>query len=235
MRERLCLSWAVAAVMSVGLWGCGSGDGGGPSDDAAPGGQIGGVHVVEGGCDEEKEDIGADDVSPLGFSARDALSALSGERSTPLAWSKGGSTAATVAAGELVAARFVRSTVADSGPGGAESTALAADCADHLQLDVPLAFSTEDGAFDESFAVTLRVPQVGEGRFFHRIDLDALQGSYEVTEVDPTEFREVFVDLSGALTGSAVSGTISGMAEDHPIGTGPEASVSAQPFSVADF
>ncbi|KYG04742.1 hypothetical protein BE21_44990 [Sorangium cellulosum] len=224
----------MAAVMSVGLWGCVSGDGGGPSDDAAPGGQIGGVHVEEGGCDEERVDIGADDVSPLGFSARDALSALSGERSAPLAWSKGGSATATVAAGELVAARFVRSTVADSGPGGAEP-ALAADCADHLQLDVPLAFSTEDGAFDESFAVTLRVPEVGAGRFFHRIDLDALQGSYEVTEVDPTEFREVFVYLSGELTGSAVSGTISGMAEDHPVGTGPEGSVSALPFSVADF
>ena len=101
----------------------------GPSDDAAPGGQIGGVHVEEGGCDEERVDIGVDDVSPLGFSAREALSALSGERSAPLAWSKGGSATATVAAGELVAARFVRSTVADSGPGGAESTAIAADCA----------------------------------------------------------------------------------------------------------
>ncbi|AGP36644.1 hypothetical protein SCE1572_20380 [Sorangium cellulosum So0157-2] len=256
----------MAAVMSVGLWGCVSGDGGGPSDDAAPGGQIGGVHVEEGGCDEERVDIGVDDVSPLGFSAREALSALSGERSAPLAWSKGGSATATVAAGELVAARFVRSTVATvatvdggvaagelvaarfvrstvatvatvakSGPGGAESTAIAADCADHLQLDVPLAFSTEDGAFDESFAVTLRVPQVGAGRFFHRIDLDALQGSYEVTEVDPTEFREIFVYLSGELTGSAVSGTISGIAESHPIGTGPDSSVSGQPFSVADF
>ncbi|WP_437947749.1 hypothetical protein WME98_44680 [Sorangium sp. So ce296] len=224
--------------MSVGLWGCVSGEGGGPSDDTAPGGQIGGVQVNEGGCDEVKEDIGADDVSPLGFSARDALSALSGERSAPLAWSQGGSTTATVAAGELVAARFVRSTVAkvaDSGPGGAESTAIAVDCADHLQLDVPLAFSTEDGAFDESFAVTLRVPQVGAGRFFHRIDLDALQGSYEVTEVDPTDFREVFVYLSGELTGSAVSGTISGIAETHPVGTGPDSSVSGQPFNVADF
>ncbi|WP_437728370.1 hypothetical protein [Sorangium sp. So ce861] len=224
--------------MSVGLWGCVSGDGGGPSDDAAPGGQIGGVQVAEGACDEEKEDIGADDVSPLGFSAREALSALSGERSAPLTWAKGGSTTVTVAAGELVAARFVRSTqakVANSGPGGAESTAIAADCADHLQLDVPLAFSTEDGAFDEAFGVTLRVWQVDAGRFFRRIDLDALQGSYEVTEVDPTEFREVVVSLSGELTGSAVSGTISGIAENPPSGTGPEADVSARPFNVADF
>ncbi|WP_437615701.1 hypothetical protein WMF20_19265 [Sorangium sp. So ce834] len=229
MSERRWLSLAFAAAASVGLFGCIDSAGGAPQ-----GGQIGGVQNAEDGCDEEKEDIGADDVSPLGFSAREALSALSGERSAPLAWAKGGSTTATVAAGELVAARFVRSTVAASEPGGAEP-ALAVDCADHLQLDVALAFSTEDGAFDESFAVTLRVPQVGAGRFFHRIDLDALQGSYEVTEVDPTEFREVVVYLSGELTGSAVSGTIHGIAESHPIGTGPDAVVSAQPFSVADF
>ncbi|XXX81605.1 hypothetical protein WMF30_22880 [Sorangium sp. So ce134] len=216
-------------MTSVGLFGCIDGDGGPPV-----GGQIGGVQVAEDGCDEEKEDIGADDVSPLGFSAREALSALSGERSAPLAWAKGGSTTATVAAGELVAARFVRSTVASGGPGGAEP-AIAVDCSDHLQIDVPLAFSTEDGAFDESFAVTLRVPRVDAGSFFHRIDLDALQGSYEVTEVDPAEFREVVVYLSGELTGSAVSGTIGGIAESHPTGTGPEASVSARPFNVADF
>ncbi|WP_437819886.1 hypothetical protein [Sorangium sp. So ce1078] len=229
MSERRWLSLAFAAATSVGLLGCGDGAGGGPQ-----GGQIGGVQVAEGACDEEKEDIGADDVSPLGFSAREALSAASGERSAPLTWAKGGSTTVTVSVGELAAARFVRSTVASGEPGGAEP-ALAADCADHLQIDVPLAFSTEDGAFDESFAVTLRVPQVDDARFYHRIDLSALQGSYEVTEVDPAQFREVVVSLSGTLSSSAVSGTISGIAENHPVGSGPEGSVSAQPFDVAEF
>ncbi|WP_437971279.1 hypothetical protein WMF04_19150 [Sorangium sp. So ce260] len=229
MSERRWLSLAFAAATGVGLLGCGDGAGG------PQGGQIGGVHVAEGACDEEKEDIGADDVSPLGFSAREALSAVSGERSAPLTWAKGGSTTVTVSVGELAAARFVRSTVASGGPGGAEPALAAGDCADHLQIDVPLAFSTEDGAFDESFAVTLRIRQVGDVSFYHRIDLSALQGSYEVTEVDPAEFREVTVSLSGTLSSSAVSGEISGMAENHPIGSGPEGSVSAQPFDVAEF
>ncbi|WP_437593611.1 hypothetical protein [Sorangium sp. So ce1000] len=229
MGERRWLSLAFAAVAGVGLLGCGDGAGGGPQ-----GGQIGGVHGAEGGCDEEKEDIGADDVSPLGFSARAALTAVSGERSAPLTWAKGGSTTATLSVGELVAARFVRSTVAEGDPSGAEP-ALAADCSDHLQIDVPLAFSTEDGAFDESFAVTLRVPRVDAASFFYKIDLAALQGSYEVTEVDPAEFKEVIVYLSGALSGDAVSGTISGVAESYPTGSGPDGSVSAQQFGVAQF
>lgn len=229
MSERRWLTLALAVVTSVGLFGCGDAAGGGPQ-----GGQIGGVQNAEGGCDEEKEDIGADDVSPLGFSAREALSAVSGDRSAPLTWAKGGSTTATVSVGELVAARFVRSTVASSGPGGAEST-LALDCSDHLQIDVPLAFATEDGAFDESFAVTLRVPQVDAASFYHRIDLSALQGSYEVTEVDPAEFKQVIVYLSGALSSSAVSGAINGVAETHPVGSGPDGSASARPFDVANF
>jgi hypothetical protein len=229
MRERRWLSWVVAAATSVGLFGCVDGAGGGPQ-----GGQIGGVHGAEGGCDEEKEDIGADDVSALGFSAREALTAISGERSVPLTWAKGGSTTATVSVGELVAARFVRSTVAEGDSSGAEP-ALAADCSDHLQIDVPLAFSTADGAFDESFAVTLRVPRVDAASFFYKIDLSALQGSYEVTEVDPAEFKAVTVYLSGALSSGAVSGTISGIAESHPTGSGPDASVSARQFGVAQF
>ncbi|WP_437944286.1 hypothetical protein WMF27_16830 [Sorangium sp. So ce281] len=229
MRERRWLSWVIVAATSVGLFGCVDGAGSGPQ-----GGQIGGVHGSEGGCDEEKEDIGADDVSPLGFSAREALTAISGERSVPLTWAKGGSTTATVSVGELVAARFVRSTVAEGDSSGAEP-ALAVDCSDHLQIDVPLAFSTEDGAFDESFAVTLRVPRVDAASFFYKIDLSALQGSYEVTEVDPAEFKAVTVYLSGALSSGAVSGTISGVAESHPTGSGPDALVSAQPFGVAQF
>ncbi|WP_437872753.1 hypothetical protein [Sorangium sp. So ce363] len=116
------------------------------------------------GATRSKEDIGADDVSPLGFSARAALTAISGERSVPLTWAKGGSTTATVSVGELVAARFVRSTVAKGDSSGAEP-ALAVDCSDHLQIDVPLAFSTEDGAFDESFAGSVSGQPFGVAQF----------------------------------------------------------------------
>ncbi|MGK3994281.1 hypothetical protein [Sorangium sp. So ce1024] len=230
MRKWGWLSFAFLAVTGAGLFGCIDAAGGGPQ-----GGQIGGVHGSEGGCDEVAEDIGADVASPLGFSANDVIAALSGERSAPLTWAKGGSTTATVALGELVSARFVRSTLGEgSGPGGAEP-ALALECSDYLKIEVPLAFSTEDGAFDETFTVALRATQVDAASFYHRLDLDALEGSYEVTEVDPAEFREVTVYLSGTLSSSAVTGRISGTAESHPSGSGPDATVSARLFDVAEF
>lgn len=227
MSERGWLSWAVAAVMSAGLFGCG---GGSPQS-----GQIGGVQVSEGACHEEAEAIAADAETALGFSAQDVVTSLSGERSAPLTWAKGGSTTATLSLGEIVSARFVRSTTPpSSGSGGAE-LALAVDCADHLQIEVPLAFSTEDGAFDETFTVTLRVLQADSASFTHRIDLDALQGTYEVTEVDPAEFRKVIVYLNGTLSSSAVDGVISGVAETHPTSSGPDGVVGARMFDVADF
>ncbi|WP_437492236.1 hypothetical protein WME75_17455 [Sorangium sp. So ce1014] len=228
MSERCWLSLAFAAATGVGLLGCVDGAGGGPK-----GGQIGGVHEG-GGCEEKAgEDIGADDVSPLGFSAREALSAVSGERSVPLTWATGGSTTATLSVGELVAARFAGPTDG-SGSSGAEP-GNDIGCSDHLQIDVPMAFSTEDGAFDDSFEVTLRATQVGAATFTHAIDLAALQGSYEVTEVDPAEFREVFVWLIGMLSSSAVEGSIGGLAESYPIGSGPDAAVAGHSFRVAEF
>ncbi|WP_437626938.1 hypothetical protein [Sorangium sp. So ce1151] len=230
MSERRWLSWVLAAVTGVGLFGCVDGQGGPPQS-----GQIGGVHGSEGGCDEEAEDIGADVVSPLGFSANEVIAALSGERSAPLTWAKGGSTTAAVSLGELVSARFVRSQPAKEGWPEGSGPALLVDCADHLQIDAPLAFATEDGAFDESFTVTLRATQVDDARYYHDIDLDALQGSYEVTEVDPAEFREVLVYLSGTLSSSAAHGTIKGNAETHPIGSGPDGVVGLEFFNVAEF
>ncbi|WP_433936533.1 hypothetical protein AB3662_17815 [Sorangium cellulosum] len=227
MGERRWLSWAVAAAMSAGLFGCGEGN--------PQGGQIGGVHAGEGACHEEAEAIAVDAETALGFSAQDVVTALSGERSAPLTWAKGGSTTATLSLGEIVSASFVRSTTPpSSGSGGAEM-ALAVDCADHLQIEVPLAFSTEDGAFDETFTVKLRALQVSSASFTHRFDLDALQGTYEVTEVDPAEFREVIVYLNGNLSSTAVDGVISGVAETYPTSDGPDGSVSARMFNVADF
>ncbi|WP_438029949.1 hypothetical protein [Sorangium sp. So ce233] len=231
MRERRWLSWAFLAVTSAGLFGCIDVAGGGPKS-----GQIGGVQgETASGCHEEAEAIGADADTPLGFSAQDVVTALSGERSAPLTWANGGSTTATLSVGELVAARFVRSTTPpSSGSGGAE-LALAVDCADHLQVEVPLAFSTEDGAFDETFTVTLRALRADSASFTHRIDLDALQGTYEVTEVNPAEFRKVIVYLNGTLSSTAVDGVISGVAESHPTSDGPDGVVSARMFDVAEF
>ncbi|CAN93521.1 MULTISPECIES: hypothetical protein [Sorangium] len=235
MRERRWLSWLVAAVMSAGLSGCADGVGQGPPDNRPQGGQIGGVYR---GCDWEAEDIDADDVSPLGFSARDVASAVSGERSVPLLWRGDKSTTATFSVGELVAARLVRSTEPDPGESSGSTELYPSACSDHVQVDVPLAFSTEDGVFDESLVVKLRAYQPDVADFVHWFDLAALQGSYEITEIDPAEFREVRVHLYGKLSPGAIEGSIGGRGDGYPIGGRPEGSVYSgytELFDVAEF
>ncbi|WP_437680889.1 hypothetical protein [Sorangium sp. So ce131] len=226
MSERRWLSWVIAAAMCAALAGC--------DDGAAAGGQIGGVSQGEEGCDYEKKDIALDEASPLGISANDVLATVAGERSAELEWAKGGSTTATFSVGAPLAARFVRSTEPEMGGPGITELPVE-QCPDHLEIDVPLGFLTGDGAFAELLPATLTASQADLATIHHRLDLDALEGTYEVTEVDPSEFREVYVYLSGTLTGDAVAGDISGIAESHPVGSGPDASVSARPFDVAAF
>lgn len=230
MNERRWLSWASAVLGSVVLFGCVEEDG----DSGPMNGQIGGVHGGET-CQEEEEPIGLDDASPLGFSAAEVIAAVSGERTAQLTWAKGGSTTATLSVGAPVAARFVESTVATGTPPNGQEPAIAVVCSDYLEIDVPLSFSTEDGAFAETFSLTLRATQADTAAFYHSIDLSALEGSYQVTEVDPAEFNKLWVYLSGTISGSAVSGEITGMAESFPSGSGPDATVSATRFDVAEF
>jgi hypothetical protein len=235
MRERRWLTWVIVAATSVGLFGCVDGVDRGPSDNRPQGGQIGGVFR---GCEEEAEDIGADDVSPLGFSARDVASAVSGERSVSLLWRGVESTTATFSVGELVAARLVRSTEPDLGESSGSTELYPSACSDYVQVDVPLAFSTEDGVFDEALVVKLRAFEPDVADFVHWFDLAALQGSYEVTEIDPAEFREVRVHLYGKLSPGAIEGSIGGRGDGYPIGGRPEGSVYSgytELFDVAEF
>lgn len=230
MNVRRWLSWAGAALAGAALFGCAEEDGSsGPMN-----GQIGGVQGNES-CEEEEAAIGLEDASPLGFSAAEVAAAVSGERSAPLTWAKGGSTTVTLSVGAPVAARFVTSTTPTGTPSNGQEIGLAVDCSDYLKIDVPLSFATEDGAFAEAFSISLTARQADTATFYHSIDLAALEGSYQVTEVDPAEFREVRVHLSGTLGSSAVSGKISGTAESFPSGDGPDATVSAQLFDVATF
>ncbi|MGK4003250.1 hypothetical protein WMF31_11545 [Sorangium sp. So ce1036] len=229
-RRRLTCSWARAVMASLALFGCVDDAGSGPQ-----GGQIGGVYTEGGRCEDQKQPIGEADVSPLGFSASEVLASIAGERTAPLTWANGGSTTVTVLVGAPTAVRFVESTrVEDSDPSGVEP-AFAVDCSDHLEIDVPLSFATADGAFAESLQVTLRATEAGTARFHHEFDLAALEGSYEVTEVDPSAYKEVSVYLRGTIGESAVTGEIDGTAESHPSGSGPDATVSATLFEVATF
>lgn len=230
VRRGLTCSWVRAVMASLVLIGCVDDAGSGPQS-----GQIGGVYGEGGICDDQKEPVGVTDVTPLGFSASDVISSISGERTAPLTWAKGGSTTATVLVGTPTAARFVESTRKEGSPSGGPEPGFAVECSDRLEIDVPLSFSTADGAFAETLEVTLRAERVDAASFYHELDLSALEGSYQVTEVDPSAYKQVRVYLSGTIDSSAVTGEISGTAESYPSGSGPDATVSASLFEVAAF
>ncbi|WP_437935932.1 hypothetical protein [Sorangium sp. So ce341] len=223
----------------------GGSDGVGSATDSrsgALGGQSGGVVAP---CTARSEIIGVEDASRLGFSANDVVSAISGARSATLAWAKGGSTIVTVSAGAPLAARFVHftrsaveSTAGGNGPPDDPADLRAADCpggAPLLEIDVPLSFSTEDGAFADAFPVTLRAARRDAVAYIHVIHPSRIQGSYRITEVDPAEVDDVRLVLFGTIRSHIITGKLQGLVPGNPNGTGEGPDTHGRRLDVAEF
>jgi hypothetical protein len=212
------------AVCAPALVGC---------DSPQGGGQIGGEKTA--GCYElVSTPLGLDEVSPLGFSAADALPTIEGARTETLLWAKGGDTVLSLEAlyvgGDT---RFVESEYRSYGQTGAPVL----DCPPAIEIDLDLDFATADGAFAETWQGTARAESAQSATFFHDLDLDALAGTYQVTEVEPADFDAVSVFASVVFSGQSVSGSLSGQAtfSDGERPGDDDGSVSAQGFEVATF
>ncbi|KYG10310.1 hypothetical protein BE21_12790 [Sorangium cellulosum] len=223
----------------------GGSDGVGSATDSrsgALGGQNGGVVAP---CTARSEIIGVEDASRLGFSANDVVSAIAGARSATLTWAKGGSTIVTVSAGAPLAARFVRftrsaveSAAAGDGPPDDPADLREAGCpggAPLLEIDVPLRFSTDDGAFADSFPVTLRAVRRDAVAYIHVIHPSRIQGSYRITEIDPAEVDDVRLVLFGSIRRHIITGKLQGLAPGNPNGTGEGPDTHGRTLDVAEF
>ncbi|MGK3977745.1 hypothetical protein WMF38_39305 [Sorangium sp. So ce118] len=229
----------LSAALFEGSDGAGSGNDG---RSGALDGQIGGVN---GPCTARSEIIGVEDASRLGFSANDAISAISGARSATLAWAKGGSTTVTVSAGAPLTARFVhftrsgvQYTAGGDGPPEDPVDSMARSCPfghPFLEIDVPLSFSTEDGAFADSLPVTLRAGNREAVTYIHVIYPLQVQGSYRITEVDPAEVDDVRLVLYGTIRSSTITGKLKGLTPGNPNGTGEGPDTRGRRFDVAEF
>jgi len=207
--------------------------------DASNGGQTG----EEGaGClDVRTERLAANQISALGFSADQALAALGLERNVPLTWQDGTQTSLRLAfeypgTGVEFAERAYRDSGSDSSASGPQSAVaeIATECNDVLNVPLGLTLVTEDGAFDEVWAVTLVAEGVTTASVYHALDLRALEGSFRVADFAPagTELSSVVLYVrfqAGVLTGS-ISGTAT-----RRSGTGPDDSVSGQDVPIAHF
>jgi hypothetical protein len=186
--------------------------------------------------------LASDERSALGVSAEQVVAGLGAEHRGQLTYDDGTATPVRIAfayAGGEIA--FVEHELRDEqrqerdGEVGAEpALEPAAECQDLLRVAGTLDFETEDGAFDETWNVHLDADSPTTASVLHEIDLDALHGSFQVTQLDPDEWGEVDAFLSvrfrdGAPSGSLFLQAISGG------GSNPNDSVSAQHFAIASF
>ncbi|XXX74787.1 hypothetical protein WMF30_44760 [Sorangium sp. So ce134] len=230
-------------MLSAALVGGSDGAGGGAdSRSGALGGQSGGV---DGPCTARSEIIDVEDASRLGFSANDVVSAIAGARSATLTWAKGGSTTVTVSAGAPLTARFVhftrsgvQSAAGDDGPRADPVDPTATSCPGGrplLEIDVPLSFSTEDGAFADAFPVTLRAARRDAVTYIHVIYPFQIRGSYRITDVEPAEVDDLRLVLFGTIRGSTITGKLQGLAPGNPDGAGEGPATRGRRLDVAEF
>ena len=173
-----------------------------------------------------------DEASPLGFSGAEALETIGGEWTRPLTWGKGGETELTLSIAYAGETRYLdREWKGD----GAEAEP-ADDCPDVLELAISVEFTTADGGFAESWTASALAPEPSSAWHRHELDLDALEGSYEVSEIDPTEWDDVvgYVDLS-LTAGVGASGSVDGLASRADEDQGPDGVAEAVPFTIAMF
>jgi hypothetical protein len=177
--------------------------------------------------------LALDDVSALGFSAREVLTFAEGEHTARVQFypSERFPYRPTEANGlvrlnvtSLGQARFIDLEPRGDGP--------ELYCADRLEIPVRVQFSTEGGAFDEAFESRLVSEFADAARLEHAFDLETLRGSFRF---EPEAFSEHRLHRFGASVVFEAEGTSGRLdaAFEHSAGTSPDSSVSLQQVNIA--
>jgi hypothetical protein len=206
----------VLLVSLTSGFGCGSGGGGAPADEAAC------VAV-------ETRSLAWSERSPLGFSADGLLRAIGSEHETRLTRADGTSTGLSLGLVRVSAGGVAFQTrERASTPGGPADAGT--PCSDAMSVPVTLSFTTNDGEFDEMWTVELLAEDMARATGHAEIDLLALDGAYGVTDVDPASFDEVVGILDIEVRAAAWAGELSGQARNA--GTG---AAGARDFDIGRF
>jgi hypothetical protein len=233
LRSALPVAVTLLVVGAMPL-GCGSGDGSSDTDELPPpGGQTGEETT---GCQPVQRDMLAwSERSALGFSADELLNALGSDSSDRLVWSDGGGTPLTLGI-ERAASGSVEFQTRDyvSGSGAEPAAEIATECNDVVAIPVTLSFATTDGAFAERWPLTLLAESTTRVTAYAQLDVEDLEGSFSVTEVDPSRFERVLVIIQLAFENGAWTGTLSGQGVDAG-SNDPDSSTSARHFEIASF
>ena len=162
--------------------------------------------------------------SQLGFSADDLLARVEGNHTTPMVWAEGladgpvrieFSPSGTETQLEAIVryqggeVRYVRAESSSSG----YALDIYEGCPDYLEVDVELELVTADGALDETLPAVLRSWDQRYGQIEVSLPLDALQGSFSMVTVEPSNAEIGDPSLTLGLSQLGVSGGIGGSVE----------------------
>lgn len=174
-----------------------------PSDTAQPDtDKTGDTGDGGGDCVGTTTVVDSAEVTPLGFSAQDLIAQVGGLTSQPLSWLAAGedttlTTGATWDGGEV---RFVDGE--RSGTTQRQPDTGATPCGDALEVDVSLAFSTDDGVFAESWPLTLQAYEADSASYFQDLGAVTLAGTFDKwAYADPTaDYESLTAEVGGILT-----------------------------------
>lgn len=177
-----------------------------------------------------------DATNPLGFAGQAIVDLAVKVHSATFTWAKDGATTELTldVTTEATQVTWRDNEWQDDGS-GAEIAMAAADCPDDLVLPVTVGFTTADGAFAESWDLELSAPAATEAGAYEELDLDALAGTYAVTEVDPTAYDAVRAFLELGFDAAGAWGVVDGQAEETGDPADPESVASATHFDIGAF
>lgn len=177
-----------------------------------------------------------DATNPLGFAGQAIVDLAVASHAATFTWAKDGSTTdLTLDVTTAATTVLYRDMEWQDDGSGAEIAMAAADCPDDLQLAVTVGFTTADGAFAESWDLDLSASSATEAYAYEELDLDALAGSYTVTEVDPSAYDAVRAFAELGFDSAGPWGVLDGQAEDNGDASDPDSVASAEHFAIGEF
>lgn len=162
-------------------------------------------------CEDTATVVALDEVTELGFAAVDLLALAEGTHDETFTWARDGSTTPVMVVVDTPGeARFVHSEAVYPDTGG-ERLDIAVLCEDRVEVDVSVALTTADGAFDEAWTVALQGGTAAQVSLFRELDPDALVGTYDMAEdITEPDYDERSLWVQADWTEDAVTGTIEG-------------------------
>lgn len=213
-----------ATLLILAIPACLPGDG---TDDL--GGQSGEENIVCGPV--ATTELADDEASVLGFGRTEIAAFAEGDHGATLSYDEGGSSPLTLSV-SLGSARYHDMDWVDDGTGAEVSPATEMACADIVEIDASVGFSTEDGAFAEAWTTTLDAAEASSASFWVDLDLDALSGSFSYAGA--ADFDDMQTYAWGSLDASGTTGAVQAIGttvED----TGPDGTVSGTQLTLATW